>query len=155
MRLTAILAVATNLGLFVAGERARWGGEADMVPGPIPARVLRVVDGDTLLVRARIWLGQEVETHVRLIGIDAPELKGMCTRERDMAVQARELVIALVGDRSVTLHDVTYDKFGRRVAARVVGPNGVDLARTLLERDLVRAYEGRGRRSWCDPAERD
>ncbi len=26
------------------------------VPGPVPAKVLRVIDGDTLMVRARIWI---------------------------------------------------------------------------------------------------
>ena len=29
-------------------------GLAEIVPGPVPARVLRVIDGDTIVVRARI-----------------------------------------------------------------------------------------------------
>ena len=28
------------------------------IPGPVPAHVLHVVDGDTVRVRAHIWLGQ-------------------------------------------------------------------------------------------------
>ena len=34
-------------------------GLAEIVPGPIPARIVRVIDGDTIVVRARIWLGQD------------------------------------------------------------------------------------------------
>ena len=46
----------------------------DVLPGPIPATIERVVDGDTIDVRARIWLGQEIVVRVRLAGLDAPEL---------------------------------------------------------------------------------
>ena len=58
------------------------GSIGEIVPGPVPAEVLAVLDGDTLVVRARIWLGQDVETRIRLDGIDAPELKGKCESER-------------------------------------------------------------------------
>mgnify|MGYP001996263084 CR=1 FL=1 len=45
---------------------------ADTLPGPIQAEVIRVIDGDTIEVRAEIWLGQYIETNVRLAGMDAP-----------------------------------------------------------------------------------
>jgi micrococcal nuclease len=35
------------------------------VAGPVTARVLAVIDGDTLAVSARIWIGQTIETRVR------------------------------------------------------------------------------------------
>jgi hypothetical protein len=44
------------------------------LPGPIPAELVRVIDGDTIEVRARIWLDLDLTTRVRLAGIDAPEL---------------------------------------------------------------------------------
>jgi micrococcal nuclease len=34
---------------------------AEVLPGPIPAVVTEVVDGDTIGVRARIWLGQQIQ----------------------------------------------------------------------------------------------
>ncbi|MFC5354802.1 thermonuclease family protein [Azospirillum himalayense] len=52
------------------------------LPGPIPAEVLEVLDGDTLLVRATIWLGQVVETHIRVDGLDAPEIRSHPNRQR-------------------------------------------------------------------------
>ena len=61
------------------------------MPGPIPAEILDVLDGDTIAVRATIWLGQAVETHVRLSGIDAPELRAHCAEEKEKAEAARDL----------------------------------------------------------------
>ena len=64
---------------------------AEMLPGPVPAAVIEVIDGDTVRVRARVWLGQDVETAVRIAGIDTPELRGAdCDAERRLAEAARD-----------------------------------------------------------------
>ncbi len=77
---------------------------ADPLPGPIPARVERVVDGDTLAVRARIWPGHEVAVLVRLDGVDAPQLRRpRCARERRRGEAARDALTPLVG-AEVTLN---------------------------------------------------
>ena len=61
---------------------------ADRLAGPVQAEVLRVLDGDTGEVEARIWLGQTLRTLVRIRGADTPELHGKCARERDLALVA-------------------------------------------------------------------
>ena len=33
----------------------------EVLPGPVPAKVLPVVDGATIVVSAHIWLGQKIE----------------------------------------------------------------------------------------------
>jgi endonuclease YncB( thermonuclease family) len=111
--------------------------------------VLEVIDGDTILVRARIWLGQDVETRVRLAGADAPEAKARCEGERALARAAREFVRERVEARRVWLRDIRYDKYGRRVLARVITEDGEDLAESLIRRGLARAYGGGARASWC------
>ena len=121
------------------------------VPGPVPARVLRVIDGDTLMVRARIWIGQEIEIKVRLAGVDAPELRGKCESERILARQARDLVAARIADGEVSLHGVQYGKFAGRVLARVETSAGDDLGTALLDAGLGRPYRGKRRRGWCAP----
>jgi endonuclease YncB( thermonuclease family) len=50
---------------------AGFAGES-VLRGPVPARVMAVLDGDTLLVQARLWLDQTLEVRVRLGGIDTP-----------------------------------------------------------------------------------
>ncbi|MFQ5466725.1 MAG: thermonuclease family protein [Kiloniellaceae bacterium] len=124
---------------------------AERLGGPVPAQVVRVIDGDTIQVRARIWLDQEVETRVRLDGVDAPELKARCARERAMAVQARAFLdqrLAAPG-APVFLSDIRYGKYAGRVLARVRDASGADLAEALIAAGLARPYAGKRRASWC------
>lgn len=120
------------------------------LPGPIPADVLEVLDGDTLLVRATIWLGQAVETHVRVDGLDAPEMRARCPRERELAEFARDHARRLIGAAPVRLLDGQPDKYGGRVRARVMTIEGADLSAALIEAGLARAYHGERRQPWCD-----
>ena len=118
--------------------------------GPVEAEVLSVIDGDSLVVRARIWLGQTVETHVRLTGIDTPELRGKCDREREKAEAARTALIGLLGDGPVALSDIETDKFGGRVRARVGSATHPDVAQAMIATGHARAYDGGRRAGWCD-----
>jgi endonuclease YncB( thermonuclease family) len=142
------VAVGAALALLAAAS-----GDAevrDVLVGPVPAEVVSILDGDTISVRAHIWLGQDVDTHVRLAGIDAPELHGKCPRERRMAAAAREFLAQRLADRRVTLRDVQVDKYGGRVRARVTTDRGDDIADALLQAGLARPYGGAARRPWCE-----
>lgn len=148
-KLRIVLLAAT--GVTVAGGTvlATWGPR-EPLPGPIPAAVLRVVDGDTLTVRARIWINQELETSVRLQGIDAPELNGACDAERARAKAARDFLAQRTLNRFVVLHDISNDKYGGRVVARITTESGEDLAQSLLQEQLATPYDGRGAKAkWC------
>lgn len=120
------------------------------VPGPIPARVVRIFDGDTVRVRAHIWLGQNIETNVRLAGIDTAEKHAHCDYERDMAARATAFVATvLTADGTIELSDIRYDKYGRRVVARIRTPSGQDLSQALLAAHLAHVYDGGHKQSWC------
>ncbi len=130
-------------------------GAQDRLAGPVPAEVISVIDGDTIEVRALIWLGQVVSTRVRLAGIDAPELRGKCARERALAERARAYLLARLGgeDRAwVRLRDIRYGKYAGRVLARVETAGGEDLGRGLMAAGLARPYAGRARAPWCEEA---
>ena len=124
-------------------------GVSETVPGPIPARVLRVIDGDTIVVRARIWLGQDIDTQVRLDGVDAPELKGQCSHERRLAEKARDLIQSHTIAGVVVLRKIKYGKYAGRVVARVDPIDGKELSQILIRAGLGRAYDGGRRLSWC------
>ena len=94
---TALLAAA----MVLAAPPAAVGGER--LAGPFAATVERVIDGDSLAVRVKIWLGLDVSTVVRLRGIDAPELSARCPEERRRALAAREGLAALVAGGEVSL----------------------------------------------------
>ena len=141
--------VAVAVALAGAAAPLTVADHSETIPGPVPARVVTVVDGDTLVVRARIWLGQDLQTLVRLGGADAPELRGACARERRLAERARRFVVAKVGNGDVVLHDIRYGKYASRVVALVVAADGEDLASALIGAGLGRPYEGGRRASWC------
>ncbi len=155
-----ILALAALAALVVGGAPPGALGGGDRLAGPLPAQVVSVIDGDTLEVRVHIWLGQELRTRVRLAGIDAPELKGKCDRERDLALRARAYLLARLdpaagagaGARTVRLREVRYGKFAGRVLARVETLDGTDLGQGLVAAGLARPYDGRRRASWCEAA---
>jgi micrococcal nuclease len=121
-----------------------------VLSGPVTAHVLRVIDGDTVRVRATIWLGSTVEIDVRLAGIDAPEMRGRCAQEKQLAASARDALLFMLGDGPVALRDVRYGKYAGRVIARIVAPDGRDVSQTMRAQGLARAYDGGKRIRWCD-----
>ncbi len=158
MRWVAFLVFAAPVlvGLVLGGLPGRLGA-GERLAGPLPAWVVSVIDGDTLEVRVHIWLGQDLNTRVRLAGIDAPELKGKCDRERDLALRARAYLLARLepaaaGAGMVRLREVRYGKFAGRVLARVETLDGADLGQGLVAAGLARPYDGRRRASWCEAA---
>lgn len=155
--LSSLVATKLRLVLLAGGSVAIAGGSVlatwgprEPLPGPVPAAVLRVIDGDTLTVRARIWINQELETSVRILGIDAPELNGGCEAERSKARQARAFLEQRTLNRLVVLHEISNDKYGGRVVARITTESGEDLAHSLLQEGLAALYVGRGPKTkWC------
>lgn len=153
MRLSARLAAAAAVAAVFAPVTAVDGRAAPYaeLAGPVEARVLQVVDGDSLRVRARIWLSQEVETVVRLAGIDAPELRGRCDEEKARAQAAQAFLEEYVAaaDHIVLLRDVSQDKYGGRVVATVQDSYGTDFSTALAEAGHARLYDGGARGAWC------
>ncbi len=120
---------------------------AGPLPGPIPATVERVVDGDTIAVRAHIWPGHEVSVLVRLDGVDAPELRRpKCQAERRKAAAAKEALAYLTAS-DVSLTRVRQGKYGGRVVARVADAAGVDLSESLLAAGHAVTYGAP--KPWC------
>ncbi len=122
---------------------------AEMLPGPVPARVVRVIDGDTLDVQAQVWIGQVVQTRVRLAQIDSPELNGQCEQEKHLAKQAKQAVTQYLNDQPIVLKNIHYGKYGGRVIAHVETHQGHGLSDLLIQNGLARPYGGKKRSSWC------
>lgn len=135
--------------LLTVSAAAGGSSAAGPTPGPLAAKVLAVVDGDTIEVEAEIWPGLFQRTRVRLAGVDAPELKGRCEEERRKAREAKALIERLAGGR-VTLLDVRPDKYGGRIVAKVLAADGTDLAAALIGAGLARSYAGGKREGWCE-----
>lgn len=67
--------LAVHAHAFESGKRIE-------ITGPVSADIIRVIEGDTILVAAKPGPQQTMEVYVRLRGIDAPELKSSCAATR-------------------------------------------------------------------------
>lgn len=122
---------------------ARHGVAADKIAGPVAAELIRVIDGDTVLVSAMPWPDHHVTTYVRLRGIDAPELKSRCPAIRSAAEQAQSTLTNLLNASPVVaLTEISGDKYYGRVVAALTLADGSDPAEALLSAGLVDPYRG-------------
>jgi micrococcal nuclease len=120
------------------------GGAHAAEPCAINAQGVRVIDGDTIVVETS-WLGVG---HVRIRGIDAPELNGPCQAERDMAAAAKAKLGEMIKlGTKLTIHDPEQDKYGRMLATVNVGD--VNVADALIAAGVARPYNGGKRLPWC------
>jgi endonuclease YncB( thermonuclease family) len=140
------------LASLVTVANAAVGNMRDEIPGPVEAEILRVVDGDTLLVEAQPWPQQKMEVYVRIRGIDAPELKSKCAAIRLAGLNAREALEELVaGADGIQLTRISGDKYFGRIVADVKLADGHNAADHLLLAGLVVSYDGgRKPREVCD-----
>ena len=147
--MSCLLCILLAAGLAAAPAAGAAAETRRGVPGPVRAHLVRVVDGDTVEVLARIWPDHYVETLVRLAGIDAPELRGRCGEETALAERARARLAALLAGNRLLLADIHYGKYAGRVVARVLTEDGRDVAGVLLAEKLARPYDGGRRAPWC------
>jgi micrococcal nuclease len=149
--MTTITRIAATLSavLFAVSASAAERAALNRLDGPVAAEVLRVIDGDTIEVRAHIWLGHQVTTLVRVGGIDAPELRGKCEGERAAARRAKARIEEHINGRQVILRDIRFEKYAGRVMSKVETEAGEDLGAALTREGLVRTYGGAKRAPWC------
>ncbi len=117
--------------------------------GPYLADVVSVYDGDTLTADVQVWPGQVNRVHVRIDGIDTPEIRGKCAAEKDGAKRARAAMIGILEGGRVSIVHVRTGKYASRMVAEVL-VDGVDVAGAMIRRGLAREYHGGKRAGWCD-----
>ncbi|WP_223216621.1 thermonuclease family protein [Rhizobium mesosinicum] len=115
----------------------------DEIDGPVSAKIIRIIDGDTLLVAATPWPQQTMEVYVRIRGIDAPEIRSKCAEIRKAGLEARDALQQMISGVSVIqLREISGDKYFGRILADVTLADGRNPAQDLLSEGLVRAYDG-------------
>lgn len=118
---------------------------------PYHWEVVKVVDGDTVVVRAN-WLPVELgdTVTIRLANIDAPETtwRASCEAEITQGRLATAALAKMLGP-SAQVVVVDWDKYGGRILGDFV-VNGVPVTEALLKQGLVAAYSGAGpKHNWC------
>ena len=107
-----------------------------------PADITRVLDGDTVDLKFRIWVDLVKEARIRLLGIDAPEIRG--EEKLRGLITAAYLKDRITGRRAYLKTDGKSDKYGRLLGIILVasddGKTKIDLNKEMLEKELVKAY---------------
>ncbi|PYE86446.1 thermonuclease family protein [Phyllobacterium leguminum] len=123
-----LLAIAFfALGALVTAKLETSSPTQEPVTGPA-----YVIDGDTLVVNRR---------HIRLQGIDAPEMEQTCHRRQqayDCGADARNALKSLIGGRNVRCAGGSADKYRRLLADCRMGET--DLNREMVEKGWAVAY---------------
>lgn len=111
--------------------------------GPYTAKVVRVIDGDTIDLSVEVWPGLIARYAVRERGIDAPEIKRVsCSEEKVWGLEAKAQIEKLFPIGTVVrLDDVEIDSFGGRVVADIKrllpSDQFISLEWDLLSRELA------------------
>lgn len=113
-------------------------------------KVISIYDADTFRVNIDNWpeiIGSNIPVRVR--GIDAPEIRGLCIKEKFKARKAREFVKKILGvGLKIELKNIQRGKYFRLVADVFVDEKNI--AEMLKEASLARPYKGGKRLSWCN-----
>jgi endonuclease YncB( thermonuclease family) len=115
----------------------------------VPVEIIRVIDGDTVEVRAHVWLDQMIVTRVRLRSIDAPELRAACPEEARKAAASRDALAALLDSGRIYLTGLGRDKYGGRVLGDLLTAEGHSISTRMLASGHARPYGGGKRHVWC------
>jgi len=120
----------------------------------LQVELVSVYDGDTIKVNFKGCSHFRCQgVLVRFAGVDAPEVRTPCMREKEVALKLKETIqdLLLAADTiSLSLVKGAVDPYGR-VLAKVYA-DGLDVSQMLLDSGMVRENHGEKRRAWCDSA---
>jgi endonuclease YncB( thermonuclease family) len=148
-RMTCLFLMGVLLVPPAVGQGTRAQAASGVLAGPVEARVLRLIDGDTFVAEAFVWPGHSVTVSVRIRGIDAPEMRGRCEAERAAAREARAVLGRLLGQGRVLVRNIGGDKYYGRVVADVASGEGSDVAGAMLRLGMAKVYRGKTKQQTC------
>jgi len=102
-------------------------------------KILRVIDGDT--IEAAIFLGFNIsiKKRIRIIGINAPEIRSKVESTRKAAALAKKRLEELFPTKDLMIESKGFDKYGRCLA--VVHTDSGNVGEILLQEGLVSKME--------------
>ena len=88
------------------------------VPPITYGKVIKVYDGDTITIASKLPCNNSpiYRFSVRLLGIDSPEMKSKTSREKQLAIAARDAVSNIIMNKTIHLKNISTEKYGRVLA---------------------------------------
>ena len=116
------------------------------------SEVTSIYDADTFRVNIKGYpaiVGERVP--VRVLGVDAPELRGKCESEKVKARESKQFTVqALRSAKTIELRNMQRGKYFRILADVYVYVDGKNLAGSLIKAGHARVYDGGKRLGWCE-----
>ena len=121
---------------------ATWENTIPFVPPITSGKVIKVYDGDTLTIAAKLPHDSSpvYRLSVRLTGIDTPEIKGTTAREKELAKASRTALSEHILGKIVYLEDVSTEKYGRLLAT--VFYENTNINQWMLDNKYAVPYDG-------------
>jgi endonuclease YncB( thermonuclease family) len=106
------------------------------------AKVVDVHDGDTIKAVFKVF-DKYYRWNCRIAHVDTPELRTDNAEEKERAIFVRDKVRELILNKIVTLHCLTFDKYGRLLAEVVLPGTNEKLHEWLISNKYANPYEGK------------
>ena len=136
--------------IILVGKDHDAGAQTSWDMGPVTYHTC--YDGDTCMISipgVHPLFGDHIP--VRLLGIDTPEIKGQCDREKILAREARDFARTMLSEaKEIKLIQASRgDKYFRLLGR--LEADGRDLSQSLLDAHLAVAYNGGTKTArWCE-----
>ena len=115
------------------------------------AKVLYVVDGDTIDVVVDLGFNVDTRQRIRLFGVDTPETRTRNAKEKQAGLEAKQYVIDAIADKDIQITTEEKGKFGRYLAIIYYGANfKQNLNRELVNQGLAKEYFGEKKKAWSE-----
>ncbi len=114
------------------------------------SEVTSIYDADTFRVNIRGWpdlIGKNIS--IRVLGVDAPEIRGKCIAEKKAARRAKQFTVEMLRTaKTIELKNIKRGKYFRILAEVYI--DGKNLAESLISAQQGRPYDGGKRLGWCN-----
>jgi len=144
VRLLLVITLLCNLSLYAEALSNKNYGNT------LVSEVTSIYDGDTF--RANLAGYPEIIGYrigIRVNGIDTPEMRGKCQKEKDLARKAKQFAVTkLRSAKKIELRNMKRGKYFRIVADVYV--DNRNLGTLLIENHLAVPYDGGHKaKDWC------
>lgn len=144
MKIILILLIIITTQLFSASISNKNFGNA------IVSEIISIYDGDTFRANIKNYpkiIGERMS--IRINGIDTPEIRGKCKKEKQLALKAKQATVkALRNAKIIELKNMKRDKYFRILAD--VYTDNKDIGQLLIDNNLAVKYDGGTKvKDWC------
>lgn len=113
------------------------------------SEITSIFDGDTFRANLKGFpaiIGKHMS--IRINGIDTPELRGKCDKEKQLARKAKKFTVErLRATKNIVLKNIKRGKYFRLIADVYV--DGVSLGEQLIKHGHAIKYSGKAKPNWC------